>query len=116
MTSLSHSAVPSAPPINVTVSNVAPGVVSLQWLPPPLENQNGEITGYVLQITDLELPMKTEEVELDDVTTSAVKRGLKTAHLYNFNVAAVTEKGRGPFSHTISIHTLHDGKTAIFWL
>ena len=102
-------AVPDAPPINLTVTNVAPGIVSLHWFSPPLENQNGHIIGYIVRIIDLD-PVKIVDIEIDTTTTKTNKGGLKTTHPYNFSVAAITEQGWGPFSHPISIVTLHGGK------
>jgi receptor-type tyrosine-protein phosphatase Q len=98
--------VPDAPPINLTVTNVAPGIVSLHWFSPPLENQNGHIIGYIVRIIDLD-PVKIVDIEIDTTTTKTNKGGLKTTHPYNFSVAAITEQGWGPFSHPISIVTLH---------
>lgn len=101
-------AAPDAPPVNITVTNVAPGIVSLHWLSPPTDKQNGDIIGYIVRIINLE-PLKTLDIETDSTATGTEIGDLRTAHPYNFSVAAVTEQGQGPFSYPISTVTLHDG-------
>ena len=100
---------PDASPVGVTVTNVSPGVVILQWLPPPDDKHNGDITGYVIRIVNLEQLIEAEEMEVDDVTSKIIS-DLKTSHAYNFSVSAKNIAGLGPFSHSSSILTLHGGK------
>ena len=86
-----------------------PGVVSLLWFPPPLENQNGDIIGYLIRIID-QILLESENVEINSAVTNAKIGGLKTVHAYNFSVATVTTEGWGPFSYPVSIITLFGSK------
>ena len=105
--------VPSSPPLHLLVKNTAPGLVSLAWLPPAPEHQNGVIIGYVLRVTDLHSFRKDRETEqvVDTAVTSIIRGGLRTTRHYNFTVAAVTLKGRGPFSDPAHLLTLFGGET-----
>ena len=78
-----------------------------------MEKQNGDITGYVIRLIDLEHLVKTEHI-IDSAATRYAKEGLKTAHHYNLSVAAVTIKGWGAFSYPVSIVTLHGGKETYY--
>ena len=103
-------AAPDGSPVNVTVANVGPRVVALQWLSPPHDTHNGDITGYVIKTLDIELQTGASYREIDNVTSSTLS-GLHTAHSYEFSVAARTVVGWGPFSRPFFIFTLHDGIT-----
>ena len=104
---------PSSHPLQLNVTNKAAGAVSISWLPPTPEHWNGEITGYVVTITDLNSFQREREmeIEIDTNVTSLIKRGLRTSRQYNFTVAAVTVKGRGPSSHPVYILTLFGGES-----
>ena len=80
----------------------------LSWQPPPVEDQNGDVTGYILNITVLET-RESEEVLTE--STSYTFDTVTPNTLYTAAVAAQTSAGRGPFSATVSVHTLEDGNT-----
>ena len=80
----------------------------LSWQPPPVEDQNGDITGYILNITVLETG-ESEEVLTE--STSYTFDPVMPNTPYTAAVAAQTSAGRGPFSATVSVHTLEDGNT-----
>ena len=93
----------------MTVENVSPRVVALQWLPPLPETRNGVITGYNIRIFDIELETRLRDREIGNVSNHTLN-GLHTAHLYEFSVAVRTAVGHGPFSKPYLLLTLHDGK------
>ena len=107
------STAPDASPVDITVTNVRPGVVSLLWSPPPEDKHNGDIIGYVIRVINLEQLMETEDIEIDDITSSIIS-DLRTFHPYNFSIAARTIAGLGPFSAPLSIVTLHGGTFCSF--
>ena len=93
------------------VTNVFPGVVSLTWEPPASEHHNGEITGYVLTVIDIESSsLESQNKEIETTATSVTIRSLRPSWSYNFTVRAVTVVGRGPSSYPVTIVTLHGGK------
>ena len=47
------SLAPGASPMNVTVTNQSPELVSMLWLPPPSDTHNGDIIGYVIEFVYL---------------------------------------------------------------
>ena len=81
--------------------------VTVRWLPPPLEQQNGQIVYYLLVITDRQLGSNTE---LNSTTTSFMATGLKEYNNYSCIVAAATTVGLGPYSLPVRFTTLQGGK------
>ena len=94
--------VPSTSPLHLKITNLAPRTVFLTWDPPPLEDHNGIITGYTVEVFDVE-NSQTNEVETTE--TSITRSGLQHGQKYTFTVAAKTVIGRGPFSDSASIIT-----------
>lgn len=84
------------------ITNLDPRTVFLTWDPPPPEDHNGIITGYTVQVFDVE-NSRTSEVETTE--TGITRSGLKHGQKYTFSVAAKTVIGRGPFSDSVSIIT-----------
>ena len=70
------------------------------------EDQNGIITGYILNVTSLEMG---ETEELFTESTGYILDPVRPYTLYSAAVAAQTDVGRGPFSVSISVQTLEDG-------
>ena len=92
------------------VENTTSTAIVLSWQPPLTEDQNGDITTYVLRLTTLgtgesqEVLTESTNYTLDPVSPNT---------LYTAVVAALTSAGRGPFSAAVSVHTLEDGNTVI---
>ena len=86
--------------------NATSTTIILSWQPPLIQNQNGDITGYILNVTVLETG-ESEEV-LTESTSYTLDPAMPNT-LYTAAVAAQTSAGRGPFSATVSVHTLEDG-------
>ena len=78
----------------------------MSWQPPLTEDQNGVITGYILNITSL---VMGETKELFTESTAYTLDPASPYTLYSAAVAAQTDAGRGPFSVSISVQTLEDG-------
>ena len=78
----------------------------MSWQPPLTEDQNGVITGYILNVTSL---VAGETEELFTESTAYILHSVSPYTLYSTAVAAQTDAGRGPFSVSISVQTLEDG-------
>jgi len=81
--------------------------VTVTWLPPPLEQQNGQIVYYILIITDSQLGSNSE---INSTTTSFMATGLKEYNNYSCIVAAATTVGLGPYSLPVRFTTQQGGK------
>ena len=91
--------VPSAPPVNVTTTEVSTTSVHLNWIPPPTEHHNGVITGYVARVT---MANTQESYNIStNSTTELLVDSLTPDSEYIFAVAAQTAIGIGPFSGAI---------------
>ena len=101
-------AVPSAPPLNVTVVNATSELVTLTWYPPLREHRNGIITGYLINLT---VEVAGDTVEFSSNTTNLTVDGLMPYTTYLFIVAAETIAGTGPFSLIVSVRTEETGMT-----
>ena len=79
----------------------------INWQPPSLLDQNGVITGYVINLTSLNTGISQQ------LTSTALT--LQISNLTPFTnyvciIAASTAIGMGPFSTVITIQTLEAGK------
>ena len=81
--------------------------ISLFWNPPPADAQNGIITRYMISITEVET---NRSFSLFSPTTSVNVTSLHPYYTYNCTIAAVTMVGDGPYTTSITIITLQDGK------
>ena len=81
--------------------------VLVSWDLPLPENRNGEISGYTVTVQKTDTG---ETSHLSAIETSLTVQSLTPYNTYQFSVAASTSIGRGPFTSTISVTTLEDGK------
>ena len=104
MLSLNNSiaTVPSAPPENITTTDVSTTYAHLNWIPPPTEHHNGVLTGYVVLVT---MANNQESYNLTSNTTELLVDSLTPDSEYIFAVAAQTMIGIGPFSGEITQQT-----------
>ena len=102
--------VPSGSPQVFNATILSPYSADLTWAPPSLEEQNGVIIGYVINITILENRMN---FLLYSNTTSLTVTSLRPYRNYICIIAAVTSIGIGPYSTTVTVTTPQDGKTII---
>ena len=91
---------PSAAPTNVDVSEVTSSSITVQWGIVPCIEQNGDITGYIVQYGS-----ETQSVSGGSVTETTISN-LTPSTTYNVRVAAVNDADTGPYSSNISIMTL----------
>ena len=99
--------VPSSPPQTPRGNAMSSTGITLSWDPPPVDEQNGIITRYMISITELETG---RSFSLFSPTTSVNVTSLHPYYTYNCTIAAVTIVGDGPYTTTINIVTLQDGK------
>ena len=90
---------PSSPPQNIEVTGDDPASLMVSWQPPLDMTCNGPITGYVIQYARVESD-DNMIVNVPSGTSLAVS-GLFACVEYSVTVAAVNNKGTGPFSKPV---------------
>ena len=101
---------PSAPPQDITTMVISSTSISVYWNPPPLPDQNGDIIGYQLIITNVNRSSSLVLVVNVTNMTSYVVINLQEFEVYSFEIAAMTVIGLGPFSDVVTNQTFEDGK------
>ena len=92
-----------------------PTSVQLSWGAVPEDQQNGEITGYSIQIKG---PNTTRNIQTTggyftlDTYTSEEVSDLRPSTEYNFSVSAMTEGGSGP-AISVSFVTPQEGEASM---
>ena len=104
-----YSVVPSAPPNNLRVTNYDSRSVHLSWDPPPAEQHNGQLTGYIIKVK-YQIGTEARSPLTADGTSKRVD-GLKPNTKYTFQVRAMTAAGSGPPA-SIQKCTAEEGKMA----
>ncbi len=99
--------VPGASPQNFSGMAPAPNSAVITWAPPPIEDQNGVIIRYVINVTVVSTGVT---FQLTSTTTSLVVSSLDPYTTYLCIIAAVTVVGTGPFSSPFTLSTPEDGK------
>ena len=102
---------PSAPPQSITTMVINSTAISVSWYPPPILDQNGNIIGYQLKITNHNSPVVV--VNVTNVT-SYIATMLQKFEIHGFEIAAETAVGLGPFSDTVSNRTFEDGQYLLY--
>jgi len=106
VSSLVHATAPSSPPSNYTAVAISSRSILLRWDVPPVEGQNGVITGYTVNITELETgELSTMFTESNNLTLYS----LQPFTTYGFIVLAQTVVGSGPATHFVSVTTHEEG-------
>ena len=101
------STVPDGPPQSPAANALSALSIEINWQAPLLPNQNGVITGYVINVTSLDTGLTQQ---LTSVTTTLTLSTLNPFTNYACIVAARTAVGVGPFSTVINVQTLEAGK------
>ena len=101
---------PSAPPQDVTTMVINSTSISVYWNPPPLPDQNGNIIGYQLMITNQNRSNSSAFIVNITNVTSYVAISLQEFEVYSFKIAAMTAIGLGPFSDAVTNQTSQGGK------
>ena len=104
---------PSSPPLDFTATPTTSRSVYLTWSPPLPEDQNGDITGYIINVTVVETG---ERFQLFSETNSLTLHSLRPYTTYICVIAAVTSAGVGPFSTTFVVRTPEDGKEQCIYM
>ena len=101
--------VPSGPPLNFCIDATTPRTLHFSWEPPLLEQQNGVIVGYTVNIVSDDYSMMFQ-LYSDDHATNLSATIFKPYTVYRCAVAAFTTPGIGPYSNEAVILTPEDGK------
>ena len=103
---LSHFVAPSMPPENLISEATTSESVTLNWSPPDIQSQNGIITGYLINVTEIETG---ETFQVSSATTNLVIQSLRPFTTYVCVIAAETSAGTGPFSISLTVQTKESG-------
>lgn len=102
--------VPSAPPQEVTCTSPSSTSILVSWAPPPVEFQNGVITGYTIQYSTTEGNKTSKRVDgIPPESSPYLLENLEKWTEYGITVRAQTEAGEGPESLQLLIRTEEDG-------
>ncbi len=82
-----------------------PRTLLISWDPPLLENRNGPIIGFTVNITD-----SIGHIQVHTTNTTLQQRSLYPYTTYRVFIAAITEVGAGPYSVAREIEMPEDGK------
>ena len=103
---LYYATAPNGAPQNYTGEANSSRSAVLTWEPPLVEDQNGIIIGYVINVTVVE----TGEIfQLFSTTNTLTVNTLSPYTTYICIIAARTSIGLGPFSTTFTVQTPEDG-------
>lgn len=102
-------AVPSSSPRNITVVEITSYSISLMWIPPASEHQNGVIIQYIINVTVVETG------DMFQLTSNAtnVTAILMPFTAYIFLLSAENSIGYGPFSEVLSIQSEEAGRVLL---
>lgn len=102
--------VPSAPPQDITCTSPSSTSILVSWAPPPLEFQNGIITGYSIQYSTTGGNKTTKRIDgIPPESSQYLLENLEKWTEYGITVRACTEAGDGPESLQLLIRTEEDG-------
>ena len=106
-----YSSVPVGSPEITAATSVDPMTVQVSWNPPRLDEQNGIIIYYLVNITTTH-PHAGESFQQTCTLLSCNITHLHPYQTYHFAVSAVTI-GPGPYSEIYTVTTLEAGKLLI---
>ncbi|KAL3320499.1 hypothetical protein Ciccas_000826 [Cichlidogyrus casuarinus] len=98
---------PTGPPTRVTLSKRAGSEAVINWVPPTLRHMNGKCIGFkVVYYVDSHKNLR--EINISDAkATHHQFYDLDSKSSYFFQVAAVNDRGIGPFS--LPVHSPNSG-------
>jgi receptor-type tyrosine-protein phosphatase Q len=94
--------VPTGAPLSVTADVTSSRSISVEWGPPPAQEQNGQIIGYVIRIVPI---IGGGGMDYETQEQSLLVEGLSPHTVYECLVAARTSVGTGPFSRIVTVQT-----------
>ena len=103
---MSPSSAPTGPPLDVDATPVNSTSVTISWNPPAAENQNGVITGYMINLTRVGSEGISQYSSSSDNITVGSLHPFTT---YAYTVAAQTSVGTGPHTTSSTVMTPEDG-------
>ena len=95
------------PPENLMVEATTSESITLSWSPPDMQSRNGIITGYLINVTEIETG---ETFQVSSATTNLVIQSLRPFTTYVCVIAAETSAGTGPFSISLTVRTNEAGR------
>ncbi|XP_046708916.1 protein sidekick-2-like isoform X2 [Silurus meridionalis] len=98
---------PSAPPQNVIASGRTNSSIMIQWQPPPENQQNGALRGYIIRyrLTGLPVDIQYKNISNPEVTNLLLEDLIIWTN-YEIEVAAYNGAGLGVYSHKVMEWTL----------
>uniref|UniRef100_W5UH46 Protein sidekick-2 n=1 Tax=Ictalurus punctatus TaxID=7998 RepID=W5UH46_ICTPU len=98
---------PSAPPQNVIASGRTNSSIMIQWQPPPENQQNGALQGYIIRyrLTGLPVDIQYKNISNPEVTNLLLEDLIIWTN-YEIEVAAYNGAGLGVYSHRVTEWTL----------
>ncbi|KAK2866800.1 hypothetical protein Q7C36_002856 [Tachysurus vachellii] len=98
---------PSAPPQNVIASGRTNSSIMIQWQPPPENQQNGALRGYVIRyrLTGLPVDIQYKNISNPEVTNLLLEDLIIWTN-YEIEVAGYNGAGLGVYSHKVTEWTL----------
>ena len=103
---------PSAPPTSVSVSEVTPSSITVQWGPVDCIDRNGDITGYPVRYGEVGSGSTQTMSVSGGTSTETTIAGLSSSTEYSIQVAAVNSAGTGPYRTAITAETLSEPYTS----
>ena len=103
---VSLDSVPNGYPQNFEATASSSRMSMLSWNPPDMEDRNGIIIGYVINITS----QRNETLQYTSNTTTLALSSLSPYTTYYCTVAARTSVGIGTFTPILTLHTSPEGK------
>lgn len=97
---------PGSSPQDVALSPISSTSIRVSWSPPPIELQNGEITLYRINLTEVDTG---NNFTYTTQTTSLSIQFLHPYYIYKCIVSAYTV-AESPYSVEVTIQTPEDGK------
>ena len=96
---------PDSPPQHPSGIALSPTSIHITWDPPILQDHNGVIREYRINITEALTGLQIQEITNQ---TQIIIDGLKPYHIYHCYIVAITVAS-GPFTKTFNVTTLQDG-------
>lgn len=94
--------------MSFTVIPRSPTVLQTTWSPPPVEQQNGLLIGYVVELTETATG-RTRTNQTNGTTFQW--DSLHPDYAYQCRVAAQTDAGTGPYTQYVSVEMPEAGKS-----
>ena len=94
---------PGGAPQSVAAEAISPTIFTLRWLPPLMEDVNGVVTRYTVNVTELETGGRVVE-QFFTMEMNVTVESRHPFYRYRYLVAAETSVGLGPFSDPNVIH------------